>query len=612
MESYTPQLQTINEETNKVPKSRRSMSCSEEYTMKLSNDNKDKDNKNKKINKKLTNKQVAALNGIDPRTQYIRFRAQQLRLIGMKAPKIRDEFLRLTFHVRQFRQALYNQVIQARELADLHRTVLSTLTRTFKSSIESTFPRSLFRYNQMHTMKFKDMAYEVGKIKSGSHSSLRNPKDIGTLKENLLGTHLMLNDPVLSRYLSVVGSPEEETARNLRYLNEIGRGEDMISEEVEESKKVNITKGAKMTTSLGLVNSDIYNSLKISPSDVYVEELGAVYQNAYKLANDFVLNVSERNSSGTKKGEGKDPMLYHIFSLLHDPKKKTNVYNYWVNHCKDNEERFYEEIIKGKHRFNDELLSEKIFIKPKNNNKINQRKMKDEKNEKSEKKIEKNEKNEENDEQKEEKLKKSTSSTSSSLKKLPPKKNDQIKNNKNPKKNTSHKKKKYNDDNDDEESDGSDRSDRSDEDDDDEDDDYEEEHMSTDEDEEPADILEIEDDNNTLGDFATAISACDEISNKKSFVKPKQPTTTRKRSMSVSGINSESKKHKSSSSSSSSSSSNNKIDSSLFSTSTKTPKKSIPPTINTPVKLSSPTPIPTSSINLAIKRKLFNDDNNSK
>ena len=270
------------------------------------------------------------------RSSYIRFRSGQLRNLSAKLPKLRDDLLRIVYSYRSYRSALSEQAALAKKSADAYRSALTSTMRSFRTSFDGMFPKGRLRYTNVHSAKYTDMIHELNLINNGEHGSLSNVNDVGTLKENVLGRYFSIDDAVISKWLGVVGSPEEETDRNLAF-----------------------TDGSK---------DGFYESFMKTNARAFIEQIANI--NTFKLASDFVNKISEEGDHHFHDHEAEDTELHEIFALLPEPGSKTSVYRYWDKHCKENEKRWYDEYIVGAKRFNCDLLPTDTYLKPKTKRKM--------------------------------------------------------------------------------------------------------------------------------------------------------------------------------------------------------------------------------------------------
>ena len=270
------------------------------------------------------------------RSSYIRFRSGQLRNLSTKLPKLRDDLLRIVYSYRSYRSALSEQAALAKKSADAYRSALTSTMRSFRTSFDGMFPKGRLRYTNVHSAKYTDMIHELNLINNGEHGSLSNVNDVGTLKENVLGRYFSIGDPVIIKWLGVVGSPEEETDRNLAF-----------------------TDGSK---------DGFYESFMKTNDRAFIEHITNI--NTFKLASDFVNKISEEGDHHFHDHEAEDTELYEIFALLPEPGSKTSVYRYWDKHFKENEKRWYDERIVGAKRFNCDLLPTDTYLKPKTKRKM--------------------------------------------------------------------------------------------------------------------------------------------------------------------------------------------------------------------------------------------------
>ncbi|RUS74732.1 hypothetical protein EGW08_017506 [Elysia chlorotica] len=226
------------------------------------------------------------------RSSYIRFRSGQLRSLlgGAKLPKLRDDLLRIVYSYRRYRSALSEQAALAKKSADAYRSALTSAMRSFRTSFDGMFPKGRLRYTNVHSAKYTDMIHELNLINNGEHGSLSNVNDVGTLKENVLGRYFSIDDPVISKWLGVVGSPKEESDRNLAFAD-----------------------GGK---------DGFYESFMKTNARAFIEHITNV--NTFKLASDFVNKISEEEGD---HHDHEDTELYEIFALLPEPGSKTSVYS---------------------------------------------------------------------------------------------------------------------------------------------------------------------------------------------------------------------------------------------------------------------------------------------
>ncbi|RUS74736.1 hypothetical protein EGW08_017510 [Elysia chlorotica] len=272
------------------------------------------------------------------RSSYIRFRSGQLRSLlgGAKLPKLRDDLLRIVYSYRRYRSALSEQAALAKKSADAYRSALTSAMRSFRTSFDGMFPKGRLRYTNVHSAKYADMIHELNLINSGEHGSLSNVNDVGTLKENVLGRYFSIDDPVISEWLGVVGSPKEESTRNLAFAADGGK-------------------------------DGLYESFMKTNDRAFIERITNV--NTFKLASDFVNKISEEEE-GDHHDHEEDTELYEIFALLPEPGSKTSVYRYWDKHCREKEKRWYDERIVGAKRFTCDLLPTDTYLKPKTKRKM--------------------------------------------------------------------------------------------------------------------------------------------------------------------------------------------------------------------------------------------------
>ena len=276
---------------------------------------------------------------VDPkevqREAYIKFLSSQLKNTSKTKQflHIRDDLVKICYAYRQYRRSLADIAVRAKEIYLNFRTVVGSTSRSIRSSFSAVFPKSSIRINDMSNVKLNDMTYECNLINQNKHDVLDDVNDIGTLKENVLGNFMSIDDPLIGLLYGIVVNQEEETKHNKKFIDDNNTDDEAM---MQACQKITEAKFLKKITSL----------------------------NFYKLATEYVNDV-ESLSSSSSSSLSKADKLAHIFSLLPDPGLKTAIRSIWEKNYKDNEKKFYDQYIVGEKRITCDLTSPRNFLKQK-------------------------------------------------------------------------------------------------------------------------------------------------------------------------------------------------------------------------------------------------------